>query len=131
MPVPTQATYSLEARIAAHTAIKELIDSAGYPGYISFRDENDEQMFYAFFTYPCGTIDSVTGSLTLTLSTAQQTIDQGGTVAYAVIWTQSGPAECLRLPAEQGNSPVNGKAVLENLTFVGGETVEVTSIVIG
>ena len=130
MPAPTQATYSLEAKIAAHTAIRDLIDSEGSPGYISFSDENDEGMFYAFFTNPCGTIDSVTGSLTLTLSTAQQTIDQGGTVAYAVIWTQGGP-ECLRLPAEQGNSPVNGKAVLEKLTFVADETVEVASIVIG
>ncbi len=131
MPVPTQATYSLEAKIAAHTAMKELIDSDGYPGYISFRDENDEEIFYGSFTNPCGTIDSVTGSLTLTLSTAQQTIDQDGTVAYAVILPSSASFECLRLPAEQGNSPVNGKAVLENLTLVGGETVEVASIVIG
>lgn len=131
MPVPTQATYSLKAKIAAHTAIKDLIGSDGSTGYISFRDENDEEMFSEFFTDPCGTIDSVTGSLTLTLSTAQQTIYQGGTVAYAVIFNQDGSVECLRLPAEQGNSPVNGKAVLGNLTFVGGETVEVASIVIG
>lgn len=130
MPAPTQATYSLEAKIAAHFAIKELIESDGSPGYISFRDENDEDMFFWYFTRPCGTIDSVTGSLTLTLSTAQQTISQGGTVAYAVILSYLG-TECLRLPAEQGNSPVNGKAVLGNLTFVGGETVEVASIVIG
>ena len=130
MPAPTQATYSLEAKIAAHFAIKELIESDRSPGYISFRDENDEDMFFGYFTNPCGTIDSVTGSLTLTLSTAQQTINQGGTVVYAVIMSNFG-SECLRLPAEQGNSPVNGKAVLENLTFVGGETVEVTSIVIG
>ena len=131
MPVPTQATYSLEAKIAAHTALKELIDSDGSPGYISFRDENDEEMFYEYFTDPCGTISPSTGSLTLTLSTAQQTISQGGTVAYAAILTYSASVECLRLPAEQGNSPVNGKAVLGNLTFVGGETVEVASIVIG
>ena len=130
MPVPTQATYSLEAKIAAHTAIKELIDSYGLPGFISFRDENDEEMCYEHFTDPCGTIDPVTGSLTLTPSTAQQTINQGGTVAYAVIMSNFG-SECLRLPAEQGNSPVNGKAVLGKLTFVGGETVEVASIVIG
>ena len=88
-------------------------------------------MCYEHFTDPCGTIDPVTGSLTLTLSTAQQTIYQGGTVAYAVIFNQNESVECLRLPAEQGNSPVNGKAVLENLTFVGGEKVEVASIVIG
>ena len=131
MPVPTQAPYSLEAKIAAHTAIRDLIDSEGSPGYISFSDENDEGMFYAFFTNPCGTIDSVTGSLTLTLSTEQRTIYQGGTVAYVVIFTHSGSVECLRLPAEQGNSPVNGKAVLEKLTFVADETVEVASIVIG
>ena len=131
MPVPTQATYSLEAKIAAHFAIKGLIESDRSPGYISFRDENDEEMFFGYFTNPCGTIDSVTGSLTLTLSTEQRTIYQGGTVAYVVIFTHSGTIECLRLPAEQGNSPVNGKAVLENLTLVGGETVEVASIVIG
>lgn len=131
MPSPTQATYSLEAKIAANTAIKELIDSDGYPGYIVFRNENDEEIFSEYFTDPCGTIDSVTGSLTLTLSTVEQTIYQSGTVAYAVIFTNSGSVECLRLPAEQGNSPVNGKAVLENLTLVGGETVEVASIVIG
>lgn len=130
MPVPTQATYSLEAKIAAHFAIKELIESDSFPGCIAFMDENDEEMFRGNFTNPCGTIDSVTGSLTLTLSTAQQTINQGGTVAYAVIMSNFG-SECLRLPAEQGNSPVNGKAVLENLTFVGGETVEVAPIVIG
>lgn len=66
----------------------------------------------------------------ITLQDSSVLVEVAGTVAYAAILDNSG-SECLRLPAQQGNSPVSGKAVLGNLTFVGGETVEVASIVIG
>ena len=68
MPVPTVATYSAAALVAAHTAFKNLIDAGAGPGTIKIRNDTDVLLATIVLTDPCGTVNGTTGQLVFAIA---------------------------------------------------------------
>ena len=130
MPVPTQATYSLEAKIAANTAFRDLIDSKPGSGCLFLMDSADSEIEYFGLTVPCGTVSPTTGKLTLTTEITTKYAAGDHDIAYAVI-TDADGVEYLRLPAQEGSAPVSGKTVISSTHISNGEPIEIVSFEIG
>ena len=129
MPVPTVATYSVDALIAAHTALRNLIDSGSSAGRIDIRGEALELLATVPLSSPAGTINGSTGQFTLSIA-AVGSAAYSGTAAYAVV-VDGNNAVHLALPAQAGTAAVAGKVVLNSLSIVAGTEVSVASAVIG
>lgn len=133
MPAPGSYTYSAAAKVAAHTAFRDLIDShATLPGHINVRSASDALLASANLADPCGAVDGGTGQLTFDVDpiVRDDSADAGGTIAYVEICDGAGAVH-LALPAEAGTAPVSGKAVFNTLTVVAGGPVEISSITVG
>lgn len=131
MPAPSQYTYSAAALVAAHTALRDLIDShATLPGVIKVRDAADVLLGTITLADPCGTVNGTTGQIPLDIAAREESADPGGTIAYVEICDGAGVVH-LALPAEAGTTPVSGKAVFNTLTVVAGGPIEIDSAVIG
>ena len=130
MAVPSVATYSAAALVAAHTSFRDLIDSGSGPGSIKIRDSADVLLAEIPLTYPCGTVNGTTGQLTITPSGRDESADASGTAAYGEFCNSDGTVY-LSLPAQAGTAAVSGYIVINTLTIVAGGPVEVLSAVIG
>lgn len=131
MPAPGSYTYSAAAKVAAHTAFRDLIDShATLPGVIQVRDAADALLGTVTLADPCGTVNGTTGQVTFSPMTRDESADVGGTIAYVEICDGAGAVH-LALPAEAGTTPVSGKAVFNVLTVVAGGPIELSSVTVG
>ena len=130
MAVPTVATYSAAALVAAHTAFKNLIDAGTGAGSIKIRDAADVLLAQIPLTYPCGTVNPTTGQLTITMAGRDESADATGTAAYGEFCDSAGLVH-LSLPAQAGSAAVSGKVVINSLSIVAGGPVEVLSATVG
>lgn len=130
MAVPSVATYSVAALVAAHTSFKNLIDAVGLAGSINIRDAADVLLAQIPLTYPCGTVDGATGQLTITMAGRDESADATGTAAYGEFCDSAGLVH-LSLPAQAGSAAVSGKIVINSLSIVAGGPVEVLSATVG
>ena len=130
MPAPSVATYSVAAKVAAHTAFKDLIDTGSGAGSIKVRDAADVLLATIPLSDPCGTVNGTTGQLTLAIAAADDSADASGTAAYGEICDVAGAVH-LALPTQGGGAPVTGYLVLNSLTVVAGGAVEVVSATVG
>ena len=129
MTVPTVATYSAAALIAAHTSFKDLID-IGTAGSIKIRDAADVLLAQVPRSDPCGSVHGTTGQLTFSMSGPDTSADASGTAAYAEFCDSAGTVH-LSLPAQAGSAAVSGKIVLNTLSIVAGGPVSVLTATIG
>lgn len=130
MPAPDEATYSAAAKIAAHTAFRNLLDAGASHGSIKIRDAADVLLAEVPLTDPCGTVDGATGQLTITPAERDEEANASGTAAYADFCDSDGVVH-LSLPAQAGSSAVVGKLVINTLSIVAGGPVEVLSATVG
>ena len=130
MAVPSVATYSASALIAAHTSFRDLIDSGSGAGSIRILDSADVLLAQIPLTDPCGTVNGTTGQLTITPSGRDESADASGTAAYGEFCNSDGTVY-LSLPAQVGTAAVAGKLVMNTLTVAAGGPVEVLSATIG
>lgn len=130
MAVPSVATYSAAALVAAHTAFRDLIDAGTAGGSIKIRDAADVLLATIPLTDPCGTVNATTGQLTITPSGRDESADATGTAAYAEFCDSNGVVY-LSLPAQAGSAAVSGKIVINSLSIVAGGPVEVLSATVG
>lgn len=130
MAVPSTATYSAAALVAAHTAFRDLIDSGSGAGFIRIRDSADVLLAQIPLSDPCGSVNGTTGQLTLSIAGPDSSADASGTAAYGEICDSDGDVH-LALPAQAGTSAVAGKIVLNTLSIVATGPVEVLSATIG
>ena len=130
MAVPTVATYSAAALVAAHTAFKDLIDAGIAGGSIKIRDAADVLLATVPLTDPCGTVNPTTGQLTITMAGRDESADATGTAAYGEFCDSAGLVH-LSLPAQAGSAAVSGKIVINSLSIVAGGPVEVLSATVG
>ena len=130
MPAPSTATYSVAAQIAAHAAFRDLLDAGGLAGAVQIKDDDDVLLAEIPLTYPCGTVDALTGRLTITPDGRDEEADASGTAAYAEFCDSNGVVH-LSLPAQAGSSAVVGKLVINTLSIVAGGPVEVLSATVG
>lgn len=130
MAVPSVATYSAAALVAAHTSLKDLIDAGAGAGSIKIRDSADVLLAQVPLTDPCGSVNGTTGQLTITPSARDESADASGTAAYGEFCDSAGLVH-LSLPAQAGSAAVSGYIVLNTLTIVAAGPVEVVSVTIG
>ena len=130
MAVPTVATYSVSALVAAHTSFRDLIDSGSGAGFVRFRDAADVLLAQVPLSDPCGTVNGATGQLTLSIAGPDSSADADGTAAYAEFCDSDGDVH-VALPAQAGTVPVPGKVVLNTLTIAAGGPVAVLSATVG
>lgn len=130
MTVPTVATYSAAAKIAAHTALKDVIDSGSGAGLIRIRDAADVLLATATLSDPCGSVNGTTGQLTLSIASGDSSADATGTAAYGEICDSDGDVH-LALPAQAGTAAVSGKIVINSLSIIATLPVSILSATIG
>lgn len=130
MAVPTVATYSAAALVAANTSFKDLIDAGAGAGSIKIRDAADVLLAQIPLTDPCGTVNGTTGQLTITPSGRDESADATGTAAYGEFCDSDGLVH-LSLPAQVGSAAVSGKIVINSLSIVADGPVEVVSATVG
>ena len=130
MTVPTVATYSAAALIAAHTTFKTLVDAAATAGMVRIRSAADVLLAEIPLTDPCGSVNGTTGQLTLTPAGADDSANATGTAAYGEICDGDGTV-LLALPAAVGGSAVAGYIVLNTLSIVASGQVSAISVTLG
>jgi len=130
MSVPTTATYSAAALVAAHTAFKNLLDAGSAAGSIKIRDASDVLLAQIPLTDPCGSVNGTTGQLTITPSARDESANATGTAAYGEFCDSDGLVH-LSLPAQAGSTAVSGKIVINSLSILAAGPVEVLSATVG
>jgi len=129
MAVPSEATYSAAALIAAQTSFLDLIDAGVAAGSVKIRDGADVLLAEVPLTDPAGTVD-VAGQLTFTFSGPDTSADADGTAAYGEFCDSNGLVH-LSLPAQQGTSAVSGYLVINSLLIFSGAPVSIISATVG
>jgi len=129
MPAPIDVVWSAEALVAAHTSLKNLIDT-GSAGFIRLRDASDVLLAQVPLTDPCGTVDTETGRLTITSASPDTSADSDGIVAYGQICESDGTVHSA-MPAVAGSAPVSRRLVMNTLTVIAGLPVGIVSVTIG
>lgn len=129
MPAPSVATYSVEAKVGAHTFFLNLLDT-GSNGLIRIRSAADVLLAEIQMTDPAGTVDGGTGQLTITTTGPDTSANATGTAAYGELCESDGTVH-LALPAQAGTAAVAGKIVLNTLSIVAGTPVTVITTTIG
>lgn len=133
MPAPTGATFSVDAKVAAHTAFRDLIDShATLPGSLRFRSAADVLLSEVVLPKPCGTVNPITGQLVFDVDPIPRDDETNadGIAAYGEFCDGAGAVH-LALPCEEGTDPVSGKIVMLTLTVVAGGPLELQSATVG
>lgn len=130
MPAPSSPTYSVAAKIAAHTTFRDLIDAGSGPGKIRIRSGADVLLAEIILTDPCGSVNGTTGQLVFTLAGPDVSADATGVAAYAEFCDSANTVH-LSVPATTGTSPSSGFIVLNTTSIVSGGPVEVLSATLG
>jgi hypothetical protein len=125
MPVPAVATYSLDVRVAAQTGLLTALDSGTGAAVVRIRSASDVLLGSVSLSDPCGTVSGTTGVLTFSIA-GQGTGSASGTAAYAEFCTSEGDAK-LSIPALQGTAAVPGYFVMNSLSVVSGNPLEILS----
>lgn len=130
MTTPTKAVYSVQARIDAHTALRDIIDSGQGNGCCLIHSDNGDELVNIELEKPCGQIDPATGKLTINHANALNVIGLDGIAAYATI-RDSDLNEHLAIPVKEGTDPEIGWVVLDSISLLSGGNVQIDSIEIG
>jgi hypothetical protein len=130
MPAPSSATYSAAALVAAHTALRDVIDSGSGAGFVRIRSAADVLLAQVPLSDPCGTVNGTTGQLTLSIAGVDAGADATGTAAYGEVCDSDGDVH-LALPVQTGTSAVAGYLVLNTTSIVSGVPVAIASATIG
>ena len=129
MTVPTVATFSVAALTASNTAYGDTIDGAATAGSVKIRDSGDVLLATIVLDDPSYTIAGGTGQATFT-GPGGDTGTTTGTAAYGEMCDGDDVVQ-LSLPAEQGTAAVSGKLVLNSLSIISGQEVQIISITVG
>lgn len=130
MAVPTDATFSAAALVAAQTSFRDLIDSGSGAGAMKIRNAADVLLATATLADPCGTVNGTTGRLTFSIEGTAITPSLAGTAAYAEFCNSDGVVH-LAVPCVVGSAAVSNRVVLNTLTLFVGQPLTLISARIG
>jgi len=128
MPAPSSATYSAAALVAAHTALRDVIDSGSGAGFVRIRSAADVLLAQVPLSDPCGSVNGTTGQLTLSIAGVDAGADATGTAAHFRIYASDGTTVHMQgtITATGGG----GDMTLDNTSIASGQTVTITSFTI-
>lgn len=129
MPAPSGETFSAEAKVAANTALMNLIDT-GSAGKLKIKNSSDSVLCTFTLSDPCGSVNGSTGQLTLGFASTTVNASATGTASYAEI-TESDDTVHWQGLCEAGTSGVAGKCVINTLSLVSGSPVTIVSVTFG
>ena len=133
MPAPAQYTYSPAAKVAAHTAFRDLLDAhATLPASVRIRDAADTLLGEIPVAKPSGAVNGGTGQFVADIDPIprDEGATAGGTAAYGELCDGAGVVH-LALPCQEGVVPLPGKLVLRALTVDAGAPIELVSLTVG
>ncbi len=122
--------YSVEAIVAAHTALLGVFDSDTDPAYITIHDASNVLLGTITLQKPSGSIDGATGQITLQLGANEASAPNAGHAAYGQIHDGAGDVH-LTLDTVVSATPVSGYLALNTLDIVAGAPIELLSATIG
>ena len=129
MPAPFLNEWSGPSIAAGHTGLLGHIDGEAGNGSITIHDAVDVLLATIPLARPGGSVDGVTGALTISPNGREEDAPAAGSASYATLKNSSGVA--LRsLPCAQGVAPVAGQCILNTVEIELGGRVEVVSMVI-
>lgn len=128
MTVPTTVEYSIAIKSASSNAVITTLDESVGAALLKIKDAADATITTLTLGNPSGTVDGLTGLLTLDIP--DQNANGSGEAAYIELCNGDGVAH-ISAPAVVGDAPVSGKFVINTLTIVSGEPVEVISATVG
>jgi hypothetical protein len=120
------STFSVAGKIAAHTALKNEIESAG-AAKCRLHASNDTLL--AEIILASGSVDG-SGILSWGMDTREDSAPAAGQVSYGAI-TNNSNVEYIRLDAAQGDTPVDGYVVINTLDITVGAPVELITMTVG
>ncbi|ANQ83709.1 hypothetical protein dqs_0633 [Azoarcus olearius] len=126
MAAPYFTSWNPAAKVAVHTALRDLLDAATNPAYMTAHDAGDVLLATATLGDPCGTVDPVTGALNLSIAVQEDSAPAGGDIAYWTLYDGAG-TPYRSIPAEEGTAPAPGKVVMNTLTVLPGGPAQVLS----
>ena len=122
--------YSAAARVAAHTAFLDLLDTAVGTAKIRIRDSGAVLLAEIILGDPSGAVNGTTGQLTLTVATQETNAPASGIASIAQVVDGAGAVH-LTMPCKQGVVSDPGWCVLSSTAVAAGGNVSVVSAVIG
>lgn len=124
MTVPTDIEWAASAKVAAHTGILTLIDG----GRVRIRDAAGVQLCVFYLASPAGTIDALTG--TITLDGSATTMSNPGTPAYGELCEGDGTVVAA-MPCAIGSAPVANRLTVNASTLIVNTPINLLPSTIG
>jgi hypothetical protein len=126
MPAPASLTYALTAIVAAHQGLLTRIETGAGDPSLAILDADDTLLAEVDLT--AGAVASGTGQITFTHGAAVGAAS--GVAAYGEIRDGGGVAQ-ISMPAQAGSVAVSGKLVINTLTIIAGQPVNLVSLTVG
>lgn len=130
MPAPDQAFFSVEALVAAHTLLRDMLDAGVTAAFIRVKDDADVLLATVPLEKPCGVVDAETGRLTLSIAGRDDSADASGYATYAEVCNGDGVVH-LTLPAQSGASPTSGYLILNSTVIFATAPLDIISATVG
>jgi hypothetical protein len=122
-------SYSLQAWIAANTALLTLVKAAEGTPTIKIFDADDVELGSATIDEATSAVSEVTGVLTIAIDT-QEVDTTAGTASYAQVCDGVGDPH-VELPCQEGEAAVEGYCVIDALTITSGQSLSIVSASVG
>lgn len=129
MTTVTAVSYSAAAKKAANDELLALIDAGAAAGSIKIRDSNDVLLAEIPLDDPAGSVDAITGVLTLTID-GDDGAPTAGTAEYGEV-CDSDDLVHIVMPVAEGGSAVNGYLVINSKTILEGTKIVITNATVG
>ena len=126
MPVPVALEFAPTALVAAHQALLDTLETGAGDPTLVILDEDDATL--ATSVISAGAVNGTTGQLTLTVSSVVASVS--GIAAYGEI-RDAGGVKQIAMPAQAGGVAVSGKLVINTLTIIAGQPVNLASLTVG
>lgn len=131
MPFTGSPAFSAAAKIAAHQAFANLIDSGAGNGLLRIRNSGDILLAEITLVKPCGAVNPTTGQLVFDVgSVSDLAANATGTAQYAQFCNSAGTVY-LTVEIIQSATPVSNKLVMPSISLLINNPVVLTSAIIG
>lgn len=120
---------ALDAWIAAHEAVMDLIFTGSDVATITIYDDDDIKLTEATLDSATSEVSAITGTLTLAILDQDASADASGTASYALIVKADGDP-IMELPCAEGTVSAGGTCVMNTLEVVAASPTYVASLTI-
>lgn len=129
MPAPASLTFAATAYVAAHQGLLDRINTGAGDSELVILDASDTELAAVTLDLATSAVNGTTGQLVFAW-TGSPTGAASGVAAYGEIRDKDGAAQ-ISLPAVAGSVAVSGKLVINTLTIIAGQPVNLVALTVG